>query len=357
MKKQEADPSPLVLADFKDQIVVSSRVRLARNLKERPFPGVAKKGLLIATMEEIQSAILELPEMEAAHAQRMEDLTLLEKQILVERHLMSCEHAAKGAGSALVVNKPETLSVMINEEDHLRMQAILPGLQLQEVFEMMKEADEKLEEKLEFAFHSRLGYLTACPTNVGTGMRASVMLHLPGLVIAEQINKVINSVNKMGLAVRGLYGEGSDAKGNLFQISNQTTLGEKEERIVEQLSEVIDQILQHEQNARMVFLQDQPEILLDQVGRAYGILSHLHTIATKEALNLLSLLKLGVDLRFFPEQVRVVIDQLFIETQPAHLQHSSPYPKMSAKERDVLRATLIRSKIKEVPAPRANEIK
>ncbi len=351
MKKNDSIPLQFPFSDPKNQIVISSRVRFARNLKERPFPGVAKKPILISLMEEIKAAVLDLPEMELAVVKKLEDLTLLEKQILVERHLMSCEHAAKGAGSALILNQSETLSVMINEEDHLRMQAILPGLQLKRVFEMMYDVDEKLEEKLDFAFHPTLGYLTACPTNVGTGMRASVMLHLPGLVISEQINKIINSVNKMGLAVRGLFGEGSDAKGNLFQISNQTTLGEKEETILQRLSEVIEQILQHEQNARTVFLQQQSELLLDQVGRAYGILTNARVITTKEALNLLSLLKLGVDLRLFPDYVRYLIDQLFIETQPAHLQQGAEQSKMSAKERDALRATLMRTKIKEMPAP------
>jgi len=340
-----------VMSNANTAIVISSRVRFARNLKERPFPGVAKKPVLISVMEEIKTAILGLSEMEIAAVKKLEELTLLEKQILVERHLMSCEHAAKGAGSALVLNQPETLSVMINEEDHLRMQAILPGLQLQRVLAMMHAVDDQLEEKLDFAFHPTLGYLTACPTNVGTGMRASVMLHLPGLVISEQINKIINSVSKMGLAVRGLYGEGSDAKGNLFQISNQTTLGEKEEKILQRLSEVIDQILEHEQNARTVFLQQQSETLLDQVGRAYGILSQAHIMTTKEALNLLSLLKLGVDLHLFPEQDREVIDQLFVETQPAHLQRGAEQPKMSARERDALRATLIRGKLVEILTP------
>jgi protein arginine kinase len=352
MKKSNSLSLPQPVLDFKNQIVISSRVRFARNLKERPLPGVAKKPVLVALMEELKAAVMRLPEMKVPFSKKLEDLTLLEKQILVERHLMSCEHAAKAAGSALVLNEEETLSVMINEEDHLRMQAILPGLQLQRVFEMMRSVDQKLEEQLDFAFHPTLGYLTACPTNVGTGMRASAMLHLPGLVISEQINKIINSVNKMGLAVRGLHGEGSDAKGNLFQISNQTTLGEKEETILERLSAVIEQILQHEQNARTVFLQQQSEILLDQVGRSYGILSHAYSITTKEALNLLSLLKLGVDLHLFPEEVRSPIDELFIETQPAHLQQGAKQARMSAKERDALRATLIREKVKKMPMPK-----
>jgi protein arginine kinase len=326
-------------------MVISSRVRFARNLKDRPLPGIAKKTVLISLMEDLRKAVIALPEMEAAFSKKLEELTLLEKQILVERHLMSCEHAVKNAGSALVLNREETLSVMINEEDHLRMQAILPGLQLQRVFQMMSAVDEQLEEQLDFAFHPTLGYLTACPTNVGTGMRASAMLHLPGLVLSEQINKIINSVNKMGLAVRGLHGEGSDATGNLFQISNQTTLGESEETILQRLGEVIEQILQHEENARMLSLEQQSNLLLDQVGRAYGILSHAYTITTKEALNLLSLLKLGVDLHLLPEEVSLPIDDLLTVTQPAHLQQAVEQPKMSPKERDALRARLIRVKL------------
>ena len=196
-----------------DQIVVSSRVRLARNLRGKPFPGWAKKAERVAVLEEIRRAVEQLPEMQESFSEKLEDLSNLEKQVLVERHLISREHAAKGAGSAVVMNTAQTLSFMINEEDHLRMQAIRAGLQLDEVFAMINQADSELEESLDFAFHNELGYLTACPTNVGTGMRASAMLHLPGLVISEQVNKIINSVNKIGLAVRGLHGEGSQYLG------------------------------------------------------------------------------------------------------------------------------------------------
>src|SRR5258706_6733394 len=170
------------------------------------------------------------------------------------------------------MNRRQTLSIMINEEDHLRMQAIRAGLQLKNVFKMIDKVDSALEDKLDFAFHPQLGYLTACPTNVGTGMRASAMVHLPALVLSEQINHVIQAVNKIGLAVRGLYGEGTEALGNLFQISNQTTLGEKEEDIISRLNKVIEQILSHEVTARASLLQKRPVLLLDNIGRAYGIL-------------------------------------------------------------------------------------
>ena len=197
--------------------------------------------------------------MSDAHSVLSQDLTALEKQVLVERHLISREHAAKGVGSAVIMNRKQTLSIMINEEDHLRMQSIRSGLQLKQTFKLIDKVDSELEQKLDFAFHPQLGYLTACPTNVGTGMRASAMVHLPALVVSEQINQVIQAVNKIGLAVRGLYGEGTEALGNLFQVSNQTTLGEKEDEIISRLNKVIEQIIEHEQNARQTLLQKQPD--------------------------------------------------------------------------------------------------
>src|SRR5882672_2821463 len=255
------------------QIVISSRVRLARNLRSRAFPGWAKKAERTAILELIRPRVEELPEMQDSFSELLQDLSAIEKQVLVERHLISREHAAKGVGSAVVMNRKQTLSIMINEEDHLRMQAIRAGLQLKNVFKMIDKVDSALEERLDFAFHSQLGYLTACPTNVGTGMRATAMVHLPALVLSEQINQVIQAVNKIGLAVRGLYGEGTEALGNLFQVSNQTTLGEKEDDIIARLHKVIEQIIEHEQNARQMLLQKKPNTLWDQIGRAYGVLT------------------------------------------------------------------------------------
>ncbi|CAN5371781.1 protein arginine kinase [soil metagenome] len=333
------------------EIVVSSRVRLARNVKGKPFPGWAKKAERIEVLKTVKAAVEQLSEMNQAFSENLEALSPLEKQVLVERHLISREHAAKGVGSAVVMNVPQTLSFMVNEEDHLRMQGILCGLQLDKVFELINQADSELEPFLDYAFHPKLGYLTACPTNVGTGMRASAMLHLPGLVMSDQMNKTINAVNKIGLAVRGLHGEGSEAMGNLFQVSNQTTLGETEEEIIGRLNRVIETIITHEENARSLLLQRKPVTLLDQIGRAYGVLSHAHSISSKEALNLLSILKLGVDLDLFPNSFRVSVDELFIETQPAHLQKGALAQKMSAEERDTLRADLIRAKVKNVPEP------
>src|ERR1700758_5119990 len=332
------------------QIVISSRVRFARNLRNRAFPGWAKKAERTAILETIKPRVESIPEMADAFSVYSQDLSALERQVLVERHLISREHAAKGVGSAVVMNRRQTLSVMINEEDHLRMQAIRSGLQLKQAFKLVDKVDSALESKLEFAYDQRLGSPAACPPNVGPGMRAPAMLHLPGLVLSELINQVIQAVSKIGLAVRGLYGEGTEAMGNLFQISNQTTLGEKEDEIINRLSKVIETIIEKEHDARQTLLQKKPNTLCDQIGRAYGVLTYAHAIPSKEALNLLSVIKLGMDLGAFPEDQRLQIDELFIETQPAHLQKSSQQ-KLNAEERDHLRAQIIRERLKLFPKP------
>jgi protein arginine kinase len=336
-----------------NQIVISSRVRLARNLRGHPFPGHAKKAERLIVLDQVKPRVEELAEMHDSFSQLMQELTSLDKQVLVERHLISREQAARSIGSAVVMNRKQTLSIMVNEEDHLRMQAIRAGLQLTNTFKMIDKVDSALEQTLEYAFHPRLGYLTACPTNVGTGMRASAMVHLPALVLSEQINQIIQAVNKIGLAVRGLYGEGTEAMGNLFQVSNQTTLGENEKDIISRLNKVIEQIIEHEQNARQVLLQKRVGTLYDNIGRAYGILMHAWSMTSKEALNLLSFMKLGVDLGFFPEDCRRAVDELFMETQPAHLQKGTQQ-KLAAEERDALRAEIIRAKLKSFPCPDIN---
>src|SRR3977135_311834 len=235
------------------------------------------------------------------------------------------------------------------------MPSMRSGLQLKQSFKLVDKVDSALENKLEFAYDQRLGYLTACPTNVGTGMRASAMLHLPGLVVSELITQVVQVVNKFGLASRGLYGEGTEAMGNLFQISNQTTLGEKEDEIVNRLSKVIETIIEKEHDARQMLIQKKSNTLWDQIGRAYGVLTFAHAMTSKEALNLLSIIKLGVDLGAFPEDRRLPIDELFIDTQPAHLQKSSQQ-KLNAEERDHLRAEISRARLKVFPKPDSSKL-
>lgn len=335
-----------------DRIVFSSRVRLARNLPGQPFPGHGKKADRVRVYEQLVPVIAGLPAMEEAMSESMEKLSGNDKQILVERHLISREHAARAAGSGFVLNQGESLCVMVNEEDHLRMQALRPGLQLHEAFAAIDAVDTALQERVEFAFSPSYGFLTACPTNLGTGIRVSAMLHLPGLVLSEQVGQIVQAVNKLGLAVRGLYGEGTEALGNVFQVSNQMTLGETESEILERIHKVLAQIIEHEENARGTLLEKKPRVVFNHIGRAYGILSHAHTISSKETMNLLSLLRLGVDMGALPAECRAQVDELFLLTQPAHLQALfTQRDKLTAEERDVLRADVLRDRLRAFPRP------
>ncbi len=330
--------------------VLTSRIRLARNLRRHPFPGWAKREERAAALDLMRPAVEALPAMKDGFSQELSDLNPVQKQVLVERHLISREHAARGDGSAAVIERRQTFSLMLNEEDHLRMQAIRPGLQLSAAFSALSELDSELENSLEFAFDPTLGYLTTCPTNLGTGLRASAMLHLPGLVLSDQIGQVLQAVNKIGLAVRGLYGEGTESLGNLYQISNQSTLGESEETIIRRLERVISQVADHEQNAREKLVEDDPEMVADKIGRAYGILRHAHIMESKEALNQLSILRLGGILGIFPPDTVTLCDTLLMDIQPAHLQlHSGR--KLAPEERDAIRAEIVRSRLLSLHSP------
>ncbi|MGE9268272.1 MAG: protein arginine kinase [Verrucomicrobiales bacterium] len=336
------------------QVVVTSRVRLARNLSDHPFPGWARKKERKAAFELMRPLVEDLKVMKNAFSQEFSELELINKQVLVERHLISREQAARAEGSGAVINRKQTASLMLNEEDHLRIQAMRPGLRLQEAYELANEIDRHLEQSLAFAYDENWGYLTACPSNLGTGMRASAMLHLPGLVMSDQVGSVLKGVDKLGLAVRGLYGEGTSSLGNLFQISNQSTLGESEEDIVGQLSRVIADVALYEAEARQRLFEDDPAMLEDQIGRAYGILRYAHILNSKEALNLLSLLRLGADFEFFPVEVVELCDALLMEIQPAHLQWRAGN-RLGAEERDALRAEIIRERLQSTPEP-ANDL-
>lgn len=335
-------------------VVLTSRVRLARNLRHEPFPGWATKERRVQVLERVKPEVEGLPEMKDGFSQELDGLSSLQKQVLVERHLISREQAARGEGSAAIVNRKQALSLMINEEDHLRMQAIRPGLALSEAYDLVSTIDGQLEGNLEFAFDHELGYLSACPTNLGTGMRASAMLHLPGLVLSDQIGQVLQAVGKLQLAVRGFFGEGTESLGNLFQISNQSTLGESEDTIIRRLERVIEQVASHERNARLKLIEDDPEMVFDRVGRAYGNLRHAYVIASKEALNLLSLLRLGAEMGFFPTETVRTCDSLLMEIQPAHLQlHAGK--KLTPEQRDSIRAEIIRTRLQSLDPPVMNE--
>lgn len=331
-------------------VVMTSRVRLARNLRGYPFPGWSQEKQRIDLLNMARPLVEALPEMKEGYSEDYATLSKIKKQVLVERHLISREHAARSTGCAVVVDRKQSVSIMINEEDHFRMQGIRPGLSLREAFQAINRVDTELEEQLPYAFDTKLGYLTACPTNLGTGMRASVMVHLPGLVLTDQISQVMKAVTKIGLAVRGLYGEGTEALGNLFQISNQQTLGEKEEDIIQQIEKVVEGVLRSETNARAKLNEDHRIMLNDQVGRAYAILRYSHVLNSKEALNLLSMLRLGADLDLVPQCDRSVLDMLLLEIQPAHLQMRAGR-ELSPQERDVLRAEITRQRLQTIAGP------
>ncbi|MEI6655505.1 MAG: protein arginine kinase [Verrucomicrobiota bacterium] len=330
--------------------VLTSRIRLARNLRHHPFTGWAKRDQRAAALDLMRPAVEALPVMKDAFSQELSELSAVQKQVLVERHLVSREHAARGDGSAAIIERRQSFSFMLNEEDHLRMQAIRPGLQLTPAFEALSALDTALEVALEFAFDPTFGYLTTCPTNLGTGLRASAMLHLPGLVLSDQIGQVLQAVSKIGLAVRGLYGEGTESLGHLYQISNQSTLGESEETIIRRLERVIGQVAQHEQNAREKLLEDDPQMVADKIGRAFGVLRHAHLIDSKEALNHLSLVRLGGTLGFFPADTIVLCDTLLMDIQPAHLQLHAER-KLSPEERDSIRAQIVRGRLLNLNSP------
>jgi protein arginine kinase len=294
--------------------------------------------------------VMATPQMKRSFNVAIGELSELERQILVERHLISRELSGAKSGAGVVISKDQAFSIMMNEEDHLRIQVLRSGFNLKKAWSAINDLDSALEDHLDFAFSPTLGYLTACPTNLGTGMRASAMMHLPALVISSQMEKVVRAVNQLGMVVRGLFGEGSDASGSIFQISNQTTLGESEEDIIKRLGSVLQSIVEHELNAREKLLEADAGKLLDKIGRAYGILQNSHVLTSSEAMNLLSLIRLGVDLRAFPDANRSVIDRLFIEAQPGHLQHAQK-GEFEPSQRDVLRAARLRSEFANFVRP------
>ncbi len=337
-------------ASSKSAIVLMTRVRLARNLAGRSFPGWAREPQRSEVLDVCREALLATAPMKRSANAAVSALTDLEKQMLVERHLISRELSGSSAGAGVVINKDQTVSVMINEEDHLRIQVLRAGFQLKKAWSVINALDSELESRLDYAFSARLGYLTACPTNLGTGLRASAMMHLPALVIAGQMEKVVRAVNQLGMVVRGLFGEGSDASGSIFQISNQTTLGESEEAIIKRLGSVLQSIIEHELNARAKLLESDATKLFDKIGRAYGILQNSHQLTSTEAMNLLSLLRLGIDLLVFPEETRAVVDRLFIEAQPGHIQSTAKHD-LESNQRDILRAERLRTEFATFAKP------
>ncbi len=325
-------------------IVISSRIRLARNLVKIPFPHWAKKEDGEKVVSLCKEAFEKTEQLKDSLFLRLDQLDSIDKQFLVERHLMSSEHAMRSNQKAVLINTDENVAIMVNEEDHLRIQAMESGFDLDGTWRVINALDNRLCGFLSYAFRKEWGFLTACPTNTGTGMRGSVMLHLPALVMMRQINRVLEAIAKLSFAARGLYGEGTQAAGNFFQISNQVSLGQIEEEIIGNIKGVIKQIIEQEQRARDVMLHEHKAMLEDRVWRSYGTLKNAHIISSNETVELLSMLRLGGDLEIIKGIDSGLVNELFILTQPAHLQKLEN-KKLSANERDEKRADIIRQKL------------
>lgn len=322
-------------------IVISTRVRLARNIRKLPFPPLAsdeqREKVFRLAEKVVQNQGAEGPGLKMLS---ISALSPIERQVLVEKHLISPLLSKESRFSGLVLREDEVISIMVNEEDHFRIQCLLPGLQLEKAWQEASRYDDFLESHVDYAFHEEKGYLTACPTNVGTGLRASVMLHLPALVLTQQINRILAAVNQVGLAVRGLYGEGTEITGNLLQVSNQITLGQSEEEILHNLYSVTRQLINQEKNAREHLLNEGREKLADRAGRAFGILKYARLLDSSETMQLLSDVRLGVDLGLITNVPVKVLNELLVLTRPGCLQYLQDRA-LTPYERDLERAAQI----------------
>jgi len=332
--------------DFAD-IVLSTRVRIARNLQGHAFGRRARVKDREAVLRQVRLTAEKVPTLAGATVAELPKLDGRTRRILLERRLASREllgdpNTGPARATAVVLAARDPVSVMVNEEDHLRLQGLASGLQLKEVWHLVDRLDEELGQHLAYAYHHEFGFLTSCPTNVGTGVRASVLMHLPGLVLTKEINKVLHGLSQVGLTFRGLYGEGSEVVGNFFQVSNQTTLGRTEEDLVEHLERTVRQVIQFESQARQVLLRDAAQVTEDKIWRALGLLTYARSLSFEELMNLLSGVRLGVGLKLLPNLRVYTLNKLMIFTQAAHLEQAAGRDLPPA-ESDVHRATYVRT--------------
>ncbi len=338
------------------EIVLSTRVRLARNVQGHAFGPRARINDREAVLRLVRQHAERIDLLDGGSILEMPDLDTRSRRILLERRLASSEligeraasSSKKGAkpaeparGTAVVVSGRAPLNVMVNEEDHLRLQSLVSGLRVREAWSMVDLLDEDLGRELPYAFHHEFGFLTSCPTNTGTGLRASVLVHLPGLVLTKEISKVLHALGQVGLTFRGLYGEGSEVVGNFFQISNQTTLGKSEEDLLDHLERVVRKVIQHELDARQVLLRDAGAVTEDKIWRAYGLLRYARSLSFEELMNLLSGVRLGVSLKLLPALRVYTLNKLMIFTQPAHLEDAAGRD-LTPEEDDAHRAAFVR---------------
>ncbi|MCL4110095.1 UNVERIFIED_CONTAM: hypothetical protein GTU68_024940, partial [Idotea baltica] len=327
-------------------IVISSRIRLARNLAQFPFISQANDAVRCEIEDTLKARLEKLSVDDKLIYLPVNGLNVLDRQFLVERQLISREHADSHGSRGVGISGEENVSLMINEEDHLRIQVLNSGFALEDCWDRINRIDDVIESEVTYAFSEQLGYLTACPTNVGTGIRVSVMLHLPALVLTKEIQKVFQALQKINLAVRGLYGEGSQAMGDCYQISNQQTLGSSEEELITKLQEVVPNIVGYERRVRNVLIKENRNNLHDQIARAYGILKNCQTISSEETMHLLSSVRMGVNLGLIDDLKMSTVNELFIHIQPAHLQKIQN-EELESSERNSARAAYLRQRLSD----------
>jgi protein arginine kinase len=326
-------------------IVISTRVRLARNLEGYAFSGRARDGERLRVLSQVRDAMNGIRALDQGVLVRVDELPPEDRLLLHERHLVSRELAGLDAQrpvrSGAAVHLTRGTSVMVNEEDHLRLQCLLSGFQVADAFSVVESLDADLGERVPYAYHEEFGFLTACPTNVGTGLRASVLIHLPGLVLTKEISKVLSGLQQLGLTYRGLYGEGSEVVGNFFQISNQTTLGRSEGELLDYLVRVVTHLIEREEEARKVLLRDAGYIIEDKLWRAYGTLRYARSLSFDEVMSYLSSVRLAVGLKLITGLSVYTLNKLLIFSQPAHLAHSEGR-QLTESEANIARARFVR---------------
>lgn len=332
------------------EVVLSSRVRVARNLQGVPFPDRAGSDERADVMALVRAALGRVDSLDSGTMWEIGEIPELDRQLLLERHLISREllgtRGSPRESSALILADGAPFGVMVNEEDHLRVQALASGFDLVDAWRNVELLDAELGGLLPLAYHHQFGFLTACPTNVGTGLRASVLVHLPGLVLTQEVSKVLEGIAQVGLTYRGLYGEGSEVVGNLFQISNQTTLGKSEEDLIDQLARVAGKVIDYERRARGILLREAPAVIEDKVWRAYGTLRHARSVTQTELMNLLSAVRLGVSLKLMKTPRVKTLNEILILGQRAHLE-SRAGGGLDDPEADVVRAAFVRERLSD----------
>ncbi len=327
-------------------VVISSRVRLARNLNDFPFPLKMTREYELKVLDRVRESVLNSKKSQKSKFTYIDvgQLDPLNRQVLLEKHLISPDMAESSRERGVLLSGDGTISIMINEEDHVRLQCIYPGMRINDAWKSCSEVDNILEEKVDFAFSRDYGYLTCCPTNAGTGIRASAMLHLPALTMTGYIKNLLEACRKLGVAVRGLYGENSEASGNMFQISNQVTLGQSEEEIVSSITRIVEQIVDQERTLRNDLLKQNSYRFEDKVYRSLGLVSNARILSTEEALKLLSDVRLGVDMGIIMNIKKETLDNLLVSIQPANLQKNSG-KLLNPDERDIKRAEMVRKSL------------